>query len=38
MGHSKIDDPEKLATQGIKDEDKQNKICVGTPLFANKHK
>ena len=32
-----MDNPEKLATQGIQDEEKQNKMCW-TPLCTNKHK
>ena len=28
-GKSKIDNPEKLATYGTQDEEKQNTICVG---------
>ena len=41
-GQSKMDNPEKLATSGTQDEDKQNKktphnMCW-TPLYTNKHK
>ena len=41
-GQSKIDNPEKMATQGTEDEKKKKKttqhnICW-TPLYANKHK
>ena len=35
-----MDNPEKLATQGTQDEDKQNKNTTQyewTPLYANKH-
>ena len=38
---NKMNNPEKLATQGTQDEDKQNKNTrhyVWTPLYANKHK
>ena len=31
-----MDNPEKLATQGIEDEEKQNNMCW-TPLCTNKH-
>ena len=31
-----MDNPEKLATQGTQNEEKQNKNT--TPLYANKHK
>ena len=36
---SKMDNSEKLATQGTQDEEKQNKhnMCW-TPLYTNKHK
>ena len=41
MGQSKMDNLEKLSTQGTQDEEKQNKnqhnMCW-TPLYANKHK
>ena len=36
MGHSKMDNPEKVATLGTQDEEKQNKNT--TPLYTNKHK
>ena len=36
-GQSKMDDPEKLATQGTQDEDKHNKMYQ-TSLYAIKHR
>ena len=40
-GHSKVANPEKLATQGTQDEAKQSKAQQNipwTPLYANNHK
>ena len=37
-GQSKMDNPEKLATQGTQDEEKQNKITTQYVLDTTMHK